>query len=46
MTHRGPFQPLPFCDSVILYDLTSKGREENTLKNCITKPEENKKREA
>jgi len=20
MTHRGPFQPLPFCDSVILMD--------------------------
>jgi len=21
MTHRGPFQPQPFCDSVILYAL-------------------------
>ena len=23
MTHRGPFQPLLFCDSVILLDLAS-----------------------
>jgi len=28
MTHRGPFQPLPFCDSVILCDSVGSRRWE------------------
>jgi len=28
MTHRGPFQPLPFCDSVILQDGSIKLKKE------------------
>ena len=26
MTHRGPFQPRPFCDSVILCCLINRGQ--------------------
>ena len=28
MTHRGPFQPRPFCDSVILFGIGCKGEEQ------------------
>ena len=35
MTHRGPFQPLPFCDSVILCILIYKNENLNIFKDFI-----------
>jgi len=31
MTHRGPFQPLPFCDSVILFSLGKRRLQGNLI---------------
>jgi len=35
MTHRGPFQPRPFCDSVMTYDV---------LPNVVSPPVPQKKK--